>query len=105
MFRFRRSKKKAIDNTVAGIAQRFGLDAEDVMVGTSGAIIGTAVGAGAYKLAKMTPLLNKSKQSKRVSNDKHNNANSHANGDRFQEPHDNTPFDELSNYTKKWQEK
>ena len=91
------TRTQAIDNTTATIAQRFGLSSEAVMIGVGGA----TVGVGAYKLAKMTPLLNKSKQSKRVSNDKHNNAN----GNNFQKPHDNTPFDELSNYTKKWQEK
>jgi hypothetical protein len=73
------------------------------MVGTGGAIIGTAVGAGAYKVMKSVGLNRRKKSVVDKSNNANNNANSHANGNRFQEPHDNAPFDELSNYTEKWQ--
>ena len=91
--------EKIGDNTVAGIAQRYGIDSEAVMIGVGGA----ADGAFGYKygkpIYKKLPLPNKSKQSHRVTNNNGSNKHSQTNSDNFNQHHDNAPFNELYNYT------
>jgi hypothetical protein len=74
------------------------------MIGVGGA----TVGAFAYKYGKagkkMGEKLRFTSKSNNKMDNKTNDKHSQTNSENFNQHHDNTPFDELSNYTKKWQE-
>ena len=89
------ANNQAINNTIAGIAQRFGLSSEAVMIGVGGI---TTV-AFAYKHGKPVGKALRLRRSKESVVNNGNNKHNQTNSDNFNQHHGNTPFNELYNYT------